>query len=523
MRIKTVDRKIAREIIDDILLGKAKHGIALDNLKRKIAKKYTIKDLTQNSAILEHAEKSEKERLTVLIKKPVRTISGVAIVAVMSKPGACPGKCIYCPQGENAPKSYTGLEPAARRGAMFAYDPYLQAKDRIKQLTAIGHATDKVELIIMGGTFLSYSLDYKMNFVKRLFDALNGVDSKTLDDAKKINEAANHRCVGLTIETRPDFCKEKEINEMLKMGATRVELGVQSLSDEVLAKVNRGHTIEDTVRSTQLLKDSGFKIVYHMMPGLMQKKREDIKMFETLFFDERFCPDMLKIYPTLVISGTKLYDMWKKGEYSPLDTERAADIIARAKKKLPVFVRVMRVQRDIPKEKIDCGVENSNLREYVGRRAEELGIKCRCIRCREAGHKGLKGGLKTGRKEIVVLKYGASGGVEYFVSVEDVKNDILFGYVRLRILGKPFREEFKGETAVVRELKVVGTSTALGDEKIGSFQHKGIGAKLMAKAEEIAKKEGAKKILVIAAVGTKEYYRKLGYKDAGAYVGKCFD
>ncbi|MCK4551109.1 MAG: tRNA uridine(34) 5-carboxymethylaminomethyl modification radical SAM/GNAT enzyme Elp3, partial [Candidatus Aenigmarchaeota archaeon] len=271
MRIKTVDKEIAREIIADILSGKAKDGIALDNLKRKIAKKYAIKDLIQNSAILEHAKKSEKERLTVLIKKPVRTISGVAIVAVMSKPGVCPGKCIYCPQGENAPKSYTGLEPAARRGAMFAYDPYLQAKDRIKQLTAIGHATDKVELIIMGGTFLSYSKGYKMNFVKRLFDALNGVDSKTLDDAKKINETAHHRCVGLTIETRPDFCKEKEIDEMLLMGATRVELGVQTLSDEVLNKVNRGHTIEDTVRSTQLLKDSGFKIVYHMMPGLMQK------------------------------------------------------------------------------------------------------------------------------------------------------------------------------------------------------------------------------------------------------------
>ncbi|MCK4550642.1 MAG: GNAT family N-acetyltransferase, partial [Candidatus Aenigmarchaeota archaeon] len=231
-------------------------------------------------------------------------------------------------------------------------------------------------------------------------------------------------------------------------------------------------------------------------------------------------PDMLKIYPTLVIKGTKLYDMWKNGEYSPLDTESAADIIARAKKKLPVFVRVMRVQRDIPKEKIDCGVLNSNLREFVGRRANELGIKCRCIRCREAGLKGLKGESKEGKKEIVVMKYDASGGVEYFISVEAKKNDIIYGYVRLRIPSEPFREEFKGNAAVVRELKVVGTSTALGDDKTDSFQHKGFGAKLMAKAEEIAKKEGAKKILVIAAVGTKEYYRKMGYKDVGAYVWK---
>ncbi|MCK4967991.1 MAG: tRNA uridine(34) 5-carboxymethylaminomethyl modification radical SAM/GNAT enzyme Elp3, partial [Candidatus Aenigmarchaeota archaeon] len=402
----------------------------------------------------------------------------------------------------------------------FEYDPYNQVKDRLKQLTAIGHATDKVELIIMGGTFLSYLKDYKFNFVKRLFDALNGVDSDTLDAAKKLNETTEHRCVGLTIETRPDFCREKEIDEMLSFGATRVELGVQSLSDEVFKKVNRGHTLADVALSTKLLKDSGFKIVYHMMPGLMQTKQKDIQMFETLFSDERFCPDMLKIYPTLVIKGTKLYDMWKNGEYSPLDTKSAADIIAHAKKKIPKYVRVMRVQRDIPKEKIDCGVENSNLREYVVRRADELGVKCKCIRCREAGHHAIKGDISVGKKEIMVQEYVASGGKEYFISYEDKKKDILYGYVRLRIVTDSFRPEFSGKTAIVRELKVVGTSLALGDDKTESFQHKGLGAKLMGRAEEIAKENNIKKILVIAAVGTKEYYRKLGYADFGAYVVK---
>ncbi|NOR85235.1 tRNA uridine(34) 5-carboxymethylaminomethyl modification radical SAM/GNAT enzyme Elp3 [archaeon] len=515
-----MDKKIAREIIDEIILRSIVDGNILDNIKRKIAKKYSIADLIPNSSILEHAKSSERDRLKILIKKPVRTISGVVIVAVMSKPGICPGKCIYCPQGENVPKSYTGLEPAARRGAMFEYDPYNQVMDRIKQLTAIGHATEKIELIIMGGTFLSYATDYKVNFVKRLFDALNGVDSDTLENAKKLNETAEHRCVGLTIETRPDFCREKEIDEMLLFGATRVELGVQSLSDEVFKKVNRGHTVADVALSTKLLKDSGFKIVYHMMPGLMQKKQEDIKMFETLFSDERFCPDMLKIYPTLVIKGTKLYDMWKNGEYSPLDTKSAADIIAHAKKKIPSYVRVMRVQRDIPKEKIDCGVENSNLREYVVRRADVLGIKCRCIRCREAGHKMLHGDKSGGNKSMCVLEYDASGSKEYFISYEDKKNDILYGYVRLRIVNDSFRSEFSGKMAVVRELKVVGTSLALGDDKIGAYQHKGLGVKLMARAQEIAKENGVKKILVISAVGTKEYYRKLGYKDVGVYVGK---
>lgn len=510
---------ISRQLIDSIIAGDIKTMPKLDYEKRMLSKKHNIVRILKNSEILFFAKKTEKDKVRLLIKKPVRSISGISVVAVMAKPAPCPGKCIYCAETENSPKSYTGLEPAARRARMFDYDPYLQATNRIKQLDAIGHSIDKIELIIMGGTFLSCDKDYQEWFVKRCFDALNNKDSPTLKDAQKMNETARSRCVGLTIETRPDYCRQKHIDQMLKLGATRVELGVQTLSDKVYKKVNRGHTIKDVVDVTRALKDSAFKIVYHMMPGLFQDDEEDIRMFENLFSDSNFRPDMLKIYPVLVIDGTILYDLYRRGEYKPLTNDTAKILIAKMMTKVPPYVRIMRCQRDIPMEKIVAGPTAGNLREMAEDVIHKSGKECRCIRCHEAGHIFYKKGIIPANIKINVLKYESSGGLEFFITIEDKKQKVIVGFLRLRMPSSTAtRKEIDKKTALIRELKVFGTSLELGSDLSDSFQHKGTGKRLMDEAKKIAKDAGASKILVISAIGTKEYYRKLGYADDGPYL-----
>ncbi len=514
-------QKAIKELVVKIREGDIKTKRQLERAKRLVSDKYGLAEIIRNSELLEMLEESEKQKYRVLLmKRPVRSASGVVIVAVMAPPASCPGRCIYCPQGKDAPKSYTGYEPASMRAKRMGFDPYKQVSHRINQLEAVGHATDKVELIIMGGTFPSLPAEEQKHFIKRCFDALNEKDAKTLEEAHNLNEKARHRCVALTIETRPDFCKEEHINLMLEFGTTRVELGVQSLNEEVLRKVNRGHSVDDVVRATQLLKDSGLKVCYHLMPGLFQSMEEDIDMFRKLFKDERFMPDMLKIYPTLVIEGTELFEMWKKGEYVPLDNESAAEIIARAKAFIPEWCRIMRVQRDIPARLISAGVTASNLREHVQKKAKELGIRCRCIRCREAGHKFYKENLVPEKEEMVVRAYKASRGKEFFISIEDTEKDILLGFCRLRFPCKPFRPELRDNVAVVRELKVFGTALPLSIRSKLSFQHKGYGRRLMKKAEKIAKAHGYEKLAVISAVGTRAYYRKLGYEREGVYMVK---
>ncbi len=512
------EKSFALEIIDAIRCGKIKTQRELTFWKRKMSKKYGISGIVPSSEILKYAK--ERKGLEILTKKPVRTISGVCIVAVMAKPHPCPGKCIYCPEGDDSPKSYTGLEPAARRAKMFDYDPFLQAKNRLEQLHAIGHPIEKAELIIMGGTFPAQDTEYQKEFVTRCLDAMNGNDSKTLEGAQKLNETAKTRCVGLTIETRPDFCKKEHIDSMLGLGATRVELGVQTLSDEIYKKMKRGHSVKDVIEATQLLKDSGIKVCYHMMPGLLQDEKEDLAMFCELFDNPDFRPDMLKIYPTLVTEGTGIYKLWKEGKYVPYDNVRAAKLVAGIKKILPPYVRLMRVQRDIPKEKIAAGVTAGNLRELAEKILLKDGSRCSCIRCREAGHMHYKKGVLPENVDITERKYESSGGTEYFISAEDTEKDVLVGYLRLRIPAKPFRPEIDKKTAIVRELKVSGTSMPLGEKGENAFQHKGLGKKLMERAEIIAKKRGMKKIIVTSAIGTREYYRKFGYEMDGVYVGK---
>lgn len=458
--------------------------------------------------------------------KRTRTISGVAPVAVMTSPHECPhGKCITCPGGpENeTPQSYTGHEPAALRAAQWGYDPFKQVTERLRQLKVTGHSTEKVDLIIMGGTFTAREPEYQVGFIKGCLDALNGSSSTSLKEAQLNNETADHRCIGLTIETRPDWFKQEHIDRSLDLGATRVELGVQSVFDDVLEKMERGHDVQTTIDSTKMAKDSGLKIVYHMMPGLLGSNKErDLEGFRRIFEEPEFKPDMLKIYPTLVVKGTKLYDLWKAGEYEPLDSRQAAKLVADIKELIPPWIRVQRIQRDIPAKLIEAGVDKSNLRQLARNKLKERGTKCRCIRCREAGHALDDEEARDLGTELVVREYDASGGHELFLSLENKEHDVLTGFLRLRIPSEEAnRPEIAGkEIAMIRELKVFGAALGIGMKDEEKLQHRGSGKVLLEKAEEMAQSLGRKRILVNSGIGVRDYYRALGYQTDGVYLGK---
>jgi len=514
------------ELAEMILSGKIKNKDELNREKVKVARKYRLDQIPSNTEIMHRIPEERREEFNHIIRiKPMRSLSGVAVVAIMTSPYACPhGKCIYCPGGPDngTAQSYTGHEPAAMRAEQNHFDPYLQTTNRIAQLEEIGHPTDKIDLIIMGGTFTARPYDYQREFVKGAFDGMDGIISKSLEEAQELNERASHRCIGLTVETRPDWFMENEIENSLRLGATRVELGIQSTFDDVLEFVKRGHTVADSIRSTRLTKDAGMKIVYHMMPGLPGSSiQKDMKSFRRIFTDPDFMPDMLKIYPTLVVKGTELYDMWKKGEYEPLDTDAATELLIRVKEIVPPWVRIQRIQRDIPTQYIEAGVKRSDLRGYIQARMKEQGKKCSCIRCREIGHTN----SKIGPKDVSLVRgdYEASHGKEVFLSYEG-PNAELIGFVRLRKIPEDSWKPETGEYgAIIRELKVFGSQVPIGDEPKGRWQHQGYGRKLVDEAEIIAKEGwGTDGILVMSGVGVREYYKKLGYERVSTYMGKRF-
>ena len=520
-----------KEISDLILSKKIQTKEELHKAKMKLCKKYKINKIPPDSKILAYLSPNfldDEETYSILRKKPMRTISGVAIVAVMTSPEACPhGKCIPCPGGpeHNTPQSYTGYEPAAMRGLLNNFDPYLQTKNRLEQLEAIGHSTDKVDLILMGGTFTSRIPDYQKLFVKRCLDALNRKESKTLEMAQSYNETAQSRCIGLTVETRPDWFRLQHADNVLELGATRVELGVQTVYDDILYNIHRGHTVTDTVYATRIAKDSGLKVCFHIMPGLPgSDEKKDIKTFRLIFENEGFKPDMIKIYPTLVIEKTKLHDLWKSGEYEPLNTEKASILIAQMKEYIPNWVRVQRIQRDVPASRISSGVKKSNLRQYVENEMKDHEKSCRCIRCREIGHKSLKEKINFSDidAKLVKLKYEASNGTEIFLSLEDKKKDAIIGYLRLRDVVLPHRYELKKEPCmIVRELKVLGRGLSIGIRTDKGLQHRGYGKELIKNAEKICLEEFDKKrLFVLSGMGVKDYYRKLGFSNDGVYLSK---
>jgi elongator complex protein 3 len=521
----------ARDIINALLLLPSPTHDDVNRLKTQVAAKHQLQRMLSNAEII--TALTPKEKLTllpVLRRKTTRTISGVTVIAVMTKPQPCPQPepCAYCPGGptQGVPQSYTGHEPAAMRGSQNSYDPYRQVQSRIRQLTAIGHRVDKVELIVMGGTFPATPLEYQIWFIQRCLDAITGKKSANLEDAKAHTETSRIRNVGITVETRPDWCKQPHVDAMLDMGVTRVEIGVQNPSDELYRVAGRTHTVADVIEATRVAKDAGLKIVYHLMPGMPSSNpARDLAAFKQVFTDSDFKPDMIKIYPCLVIAGTKAYDWYREGAYKPYTTEEAAELVAEVKKTLPPWVRVMRVQRDIPAGLIVAGVDKSNLRQLVQQKLAEQGERCGCIRCREVGHRLAVDNVTADLDKIQILttRYQASEGEEIFISAEDPENNVLIGYLRLRVpSAKAHRPEITAvPSAIVRELHVYGPLVPVGKHSAKAWQHKGYGAILLNEAERVAQEDyGSKKLVVISALGTKQYYMRFGYRRDGVYVSK---
>ncbi len=507
----------------------------LDKLKRIAGRKFGISDMIKNPellAALGGKNKASPAILNFLLKKPTKTLSGVTPVAVMIQPeGSCKWGCIYCPVAGLAAKSYTGFEPAALRARQFNFDPYLQASNRVKQLDEGGHATDKCEIIVMGGTFLEMSSEYKRSFIKGIYDGLNCRKARTMEASIKNNERSHkHRAIGLTIETRPNVCTS-HIDEMLSYGATRVELGVQHADDRIYKLINRGHTVHDVVDATKALKNAAFKVLYHVMPGLPgSTKAKDISFVKRLFNDEAYQPDMLKIYPTLVIGGTILHRMMLDGDYTPYTSEEAADVISEFYRYIPKYVRVMRIQRDIPATKIERGVNKSNLRELVEAKIREKGIEPQEIRYREVGlnrrewqatenkrnvratNPLANNRHREGKFEMNDLQYKASGGKEHFISYEN-REGLIAGFIRLRLPPKT-------NSALIRELHIYGSEIPIDSTLKEGIQHKGLGQNLLSEAETTAKAAGYDNMSIISGVGVREYYRKRGYRLSGNYMVK---
>jgi len=518
---------LEEKIIKELINSKIKNQEELTAFKRKISKKYKIKTLS-NFELFEFYQKLLKKRRIkrskklekILKTRPIRSLSGIVNISVLTKPYPCPGRCIFCPSEKGMPKSYLSGEPAAERAKKLKFDPYLQMKRRIEMLQFEGHPTDKIELRIVGGSFTFYPRKYQEWFVKRCFDGANGKKSKNLKEAQRKNEKAKNRIVGISIETRPDLINEEEVKWLRKLGVTMVEIGVQSVFDEILEKNETGVNVEKIARATKILKDAGFKVLYHLMPNLMGSNPNlDKKCFEIVFSDEKFKPDWIKIYPTVVTKESRLYKFWKEGKYNPYSDEELIKLLIQVKKELPYWVRVTRILRDIPAPKVVAGCKISNLREVVKKEMEKRGLVCRCIRCREIRE-------RYGPREKVYLfreDYEASGGKEIFLSFENKERTKLFSYLRLRIPSQIFegKKHFipvLNDSAIIREIQTLGEMVPIEKKKVAP-QHRGLGKKLVKEAEKIAKEEfSLGKTAVISGVGVRDYWRKLGYNLRETYM-----
>ena len=536
---------IVKEIIKKAKEREIKKKEELDQIKRELAKKYKGKFLP-NFLILkryqELLENGEIEKMPfleeILKKRPIRSLSGIVTVSVLTKPYPCPGKCLYCPFQKGMPKSYLKKEPAAQRAKNLKFNPYLQVQKRLEMLKTEGHPTDKIELRIIGGTWSYYPKKYQIWFIKECFRAANdfGENKKskpknlnpkknlnsnllTLKKEQKKNEKAKNRIVGISIETRPDFIDKKEILRLRLLGVTMVELGVQSIDEKILEINQRGHGVKEIILATKLLKDAGFKVLYQMMLNLPGSNLEkDVKMFEELFENQDFKPDYLKIYPCALLKEAPLYKLYLRGEYKPYSKEELIDTLKKIKTKIPYYVRIQRITRDIPSDYIiEGGTKNSNIREIVQKEMEKEGLFCKCIRCREVKEKfNLKEKVYLFRED-----YQSSGGKEIFLSFETKDRKKLFSFLRLRIPNQNdvFIEVLKN-SAIIREIKTFGELVPIGKKEVAP-QHRGFGKKLLKKAQEIAKKEfGLGKITVISGVGVRDYFRKLGYSLKDTYMVK---
>lgn len=544
---------ISQQVVD---LYKQNKKIDVTKIMREVARKYKLSMMPRIVDVIACIPSEFQDLISSLRVKPVRTASGVAVVAVMCIPHRCPhialtgNICIYCPGGpdssfEYSTQSYTGYEPTSMRAIRSRYDPYEQARERLLQLKNLGHSTDKVEYIIMGGTFMSLADSYKNKFIMKLHDALSGHNSTTVEEAVLASAESKQKCVGITIETRPDYCLKPHLDKMLSYGCTRIEIGVQSVYEDVAKDTNRGHTVASVCDCFCLTKDCGYKIVAHMMPNLPRvEKNRDYAQFIEYFENPRFRSDGLKIYPTLVIKDTGLYELWKNEQYRSYSPDELIEFIARILSYVPPWTRIYRVQRDIPMTLVSSGVEHGNIRELALARMKDYNTRCRDVRTREVGIKGIHEGVSPEEVVLVRRDYAASDGWETFLSYEDVKQDILIGLLRLRkCSGKTFRPElanvstkpkteddnethpavYNQNCSIIRELHVYGSAVPVEHRNTKRYQHKGFGSMLIEEAERIAKEEHrSDKIAIISGVGTRKYYAKFGYKLEGPYMVKSF-
>ena len=474
------------DIVAQLVARDASDGFMnLNSVKNATSRKYKLSKAPKLTELIAAVPVEHRDQLLPKLRaKPVRTASGVAVVAVMSKPHRCPhiattgNVCVYCPGGpdsdfEYSTQSYTGYEPTSMRAIRARYDPYAQSRGRVDQLRRLGHAVDKVEFVLMGGTFMSLPIDYRDFFIRNLHDSLSGASSSCVDEAVKASEQSRTKCVGLTIETRPDYCQSPHLRQMLSYGCTRLEIGLQSIYEDVARDTNRGHTVAAVQKCFELAKDAGFKVIAHMMPDLPNVGMErDLESFREFFESPDFRTDGLKLYPTLVIRGTGLYELWRTGKYRNYHPERLVDLVARVLALVPPWVRVYRVQRDIPMPLVTAGVEKGNLRELAMARMADLGLRCRDVRTREVGLQDIHNRVAPTHVELVRRDYVANGGWETFLSYEDPRQDILVGLLRLRKCGRTAAKTspaLKGKCSMVRELHVYGTAVAVHSRHKGRF------------------------------------------------------
>ncbi|EKD56148.1 MAG: hypothetical protein ACD_58C00288G0005 [uncultured bacterium] len=555
----------ATQVILHALDRKIKSKKDLLQIQKEVCEEMGSTFLTQPMLLNTYRELIKEKQINandslfqILRKRRIRTLSGVAPVAILTKPFPCPGKCIYCPSEPDMPKSYISNEPAVMRAILADFDPAKQIEIRLRGLEIAGNPTDKIELIVMGGTWSALPRDYQLKYIVACYRACNEFNNKSearstksetnsklelknqkqnnnvsldcaRDNNSKVsellqeqtkNEKAKYRIIGLTLETRPDYINEEEIKWMRMLGCTRVELGVQSIYDRVLNKNKRGHKVEATIKATKLLKDAGFKICYHMMPNLYGSNLKfDLQMFKELFSNPDFQPDMIKIYNCVVTKYSQLEKLVKSGKFISYTDEELIKLMIEIKQILPEYVRVLRLGRDIPADNIVCGSKMSNIRQIVQDRirvkSRELKVNsygCKCIRCRE---------IREDTKLPVKLKridYDASDGKEIFLQYVD-NNNRLYALLRLRIVTSD-KAKF---TAIIREVHTYGPMNQIGvrvRDKVVT-QHQGLGKKLILEAERITKDEfGLNKITVISGVGVRDYYRKLGYNLEDTYMVK---
>ena len=517
-----------RELLFKALNRGVNDQLALRRVKAEVSKAHKIPMPTNAEILAEYKLQIEQgdseedfEFMALLQTRSVRTMSGIAPITVLTKPYSCPGRCTYCPTESNMPKSYIDTEPGAMRALRLKFDPYEQVTKRIAALERNGHMPEKCELIVLGGTWTAYPNDYQEWFMKRCYDGFNQDEREegaaTLEEAKRLNETAKYRVIGCTLETRPDHIDEEEVKRLRWFGATRVQIGVQTLNKHVLALTLRDQTNEGVQQATKLLKEAGIKITYHMMQNLPGSVPDsDLEDIKTIFNNQAYQPDHIKIYPCVVVKSAPLYRHWKAGRYKSYSEETLTNLLIKIKDEVPYYCRIERLVRDIPENSIEGGNTVTNLRQLM----QQRGAKCNCIRCREP-RQDISG---INEAQLFVEEYAASGGTEYFISYENEDRTKLYGFVRLRVQDLPnhWLEELQ-DCAIVRELHVYGQLTPLSNTsntKTGRVQHKGFGRKLMAEAEKIAIEQGAQKSAVIAGVGVRKYYEKLGYTLQEEYMVK---